>query len=372
MTLHRIHPPASRVPISHRVIRALRDLRVSGVLLVLTLLPTAAPAHAKAPVRVDETSAAAGPTRERMRESARDAVRAASGDRAAFARSAYIIHLPGIAGPMWFDRRFAEGLVAGGAGSEVEIFDWVGRRRGLGALMGLEENRRQARLLAEHIIELKAKQPDRALVITAHSGGTAVAAWALEMLPEVQGTEARSHEGTKAVASQPHGDEAKEPQAPPLVDGVILIASGLSSEYDLAPMLRQVRGGVFHLSSNADNFILGAGTIVFGTLDRKNGLAAGKTGFYLPAGVDPAAYARFTEVPYDRAWAELGHYGDHESMMSIRFGSTIVADLVRSSLGLEVALPATRPASPAPVREPPAASDLRDGASHSETVINPD
>ena len=131
---------------------------------------------------------------------------------------------------------------------------------------------------------------------------------------------------------------------------MLFIASGLSSDYDLSPMLRQVRGCVFHLSSRHDNLILAAGTAVFGTLDRKNGLAAGKTGFYLPEGVAPEAYERFVEVPYDRAWAEYGHYGDHEGMMTTSFASAVGADLVRASLGVPVELPATRPAQPAPAK----------------------
>lgn len=241
---------------------------------------------------------------------------------------AYIIHLPGIAGPMRIDHRLADGLVAGGAGQEVEIFDWVGRRRGFGALFGEEENRRQARRLAEHILELKAANPDRPLVITAHSGGTAIAAWALELLPE--------------LAGEKQGNEGEAGQQ---VDGVVLIASALSPRYDLSPMLGQVAGRVFHLSSDADNFILGAGTLVFGTLDRQFGVGAGKIGFMIPSdAADAEAYGRYIEVPYDKAWVELGHYGDHEGMMSVDFGRSVMSDLVRASLGEKVDLPTTRPA----------------------------
>ena len=362
-------------PISHRLIRLARDLRLSAALLVIWLIPPAA-AVAKGPIPEPETAGRASGDDTDHRDAA---------------SRAYIIHLPGIAGPMRFDSRFGEGLVIGQAGSEVEIFDWVNNRRGLLALFDVEENRRQARRLAERIIALKAKDPARPLVITAHSGGTAVVAWALEMLAE--GTEARRHEGTNGAGPETtvrvettHGSatnreregavsesasgqrveargspkatptgssESRGPSMParePLVDGVLFIASGLSSDYDLSPTLRQVRGRLFHLSSKHDNLILAAGTAVFGTLDRKNGLAAGKTGFYLPAGVAPESYERFVEVPYDRAWAEYGHYGDHEGMMTTSFAAKVAADLVRASLGVSVELPTTRPARPAPVK----------------------
>lgn len=352
-----MHNSANAAPTRHFVrplIRALRDLRVSAILLVLTLLPSAAAGEAGSSARADENEA------KRARD--RDAVAAA-----------YVIHVPGIAGPMRFDSRFGEGLVVGGAGSEVEIFDWVGRRRGLPALYGLEENKRQAVRLAKHILELKRAKPQRALVITAHSGGTAIVAWALEMLPEMQAAQPQNSEAAARTSDIERpavsGEVPAVQSAPsPLVDGVIFIASGLSPDYDLSPMLRQVRGRVFHLSSEHDNLILGAGTILFGTLDRKNGLAAGKGGFVLPAGCDEAAYARFCEVPYDKAWMRYGHYGDHEGMMTTSFAAAVMSDLVRASMGLEVPLPTTRPAGRAPAEpdEFPDLSDKRTPAGHVE------
>ena len=311
-------PEPTSLPLRRRLLRILRDLRVSLMLAGLTLLPSAASAQ-PATIITAEPAGAAG--------------------RAPALADTHIIHVPGIAGPLRIDRHLAEGLLAGGAASEVEIFDWVGRRRGFKALFGVDENHRQARRLALHILQLRQIHPDRRLVITAHSGGTAIAAWALEMLPALI-EEQKGKQGGEADDSLP------------MVDGVILMAAGLSPEYDLSPMLRQVRGRVFHLSSKADNLILGAGTLVLGTLDRKFAIAAGKTGFYLPPGVEPAAYATFVEVPYDATWAELGHYGEHEGMMTTPFGASVISDLVRAALGESVPLPTTRPASPAPADAP--------------------
>ena len=295
------------------LLRNARDLRVSLMLGLLALLP-AAPALGFVPVTTVATD---------------------EEDRQGRPR-AHVIHIPGIAGPRRIDRNLADGIAESGVASQVEIFDWVGNRRGLAAVFGVNENRRQARKLAERVLELKRQDVARPVVLVAHSGGTAIVAWALEVLPEV----AREAAGGVDVAEAPE------------VVGVVMLASGLSPEYDLARAMRQVSGMTFHLSSTADNYILGAGTLLFGTLDRKFGVAAGKTGFYLPMDVDPLAYARFIEIPYDQAWRALGHYGDHEGMMSRGFGRLVVANLVRASLGENVELPATRPAIPAPATRP--------------------
>ena len=293
------------------LIRHGRDLRVSFMLGLLTILPAPA-ALGFVPVTT------------------------ADDDAAAAVRKPHVIHVPGIAGLRRIDRNLVAGIAKSGIAQEVEIFDWVGSRRGLTAVFGVEENRREARRLAERIIELKRGEPQRPVVLVAHSGGTAVAAWALELIPELTGEEAREH----AAGVLP-------------VDGVVMLASGLSPDYDLSLAMRQVSGTTFHLSSSADQYILGAGTLIFGTLDRKFGVAAGKTGFYLPVDVDPLAYARFIEIPYDRAWRSLGHYGDHEGMMSRAFGEHVIANLIRAALGENVKLPTTRPATrPGPTTKP--------------------
>src|SRR5688500_6497335 len=105
-------PPASPRTLRHRLLRLLRDLRLSGMLAVLTLLPSAAVRQVATPVKPQQPD---------------------GGD-------VHIIHVPGIAGPLRIDRHMAEGLLAGGAVGEVEIFDWVGGRRGFKALFGVDEN----------------------------------------------------------------------------------------------------------------------------------------------------------------------------------------------------------------------------------------
>src|SRR5687768_17616006 len=97
---------APRRTLGHRVLRILRDLRVSALLGALTLLPFGPSGYAGLVVRAETLDEPAG--------------------RARVGTNAYIIHVPGIAGPLRIDHRLAEGLVAGGAGDQVEIFDWVG------------------------------------------------------------------------------------------------------------------------------------------------------------------------------------------------------------------------------------------------------
>src|SRR5690606_7939106 len=158
-------PPSRphRQPLFSRFRRIAWDLRTQGLLLVITLLPAAwIPGAVRAgQIEPPTTRTAGATTRPEQRP------------------PAYVIHLPGIAGPMRIDQRLARGMADGGADGlveTVEIFDWVGNRRGFAALFGRDQNLRQARRLAEHIVELKRQQPDRPVVITSHSGGTAVTA----------------------------------------------------------------------------------------------------------------------------------------------------------------------------------------------------
>ena len=64
-----------------------------------------------------------------------------------------------------------------------------------------------------------------------------------------------------------------------LVERVVLISPALSPDADLTPILIRSRRSVFCYRSPMDFVILGAGTKVFGTTDRKNVAAAGMVGF---------------------------------------------------------------------------------------------
>jgi hypothetical protein len=214
-----------------------------------------------------------------------------------------LVHLPGVAGPMEIDRTLVGGLVEGGVAAAGEMFDWNEGRRGLPALNGYDENRRQAARLAKRLIELHAQDPRRRITVTAHSGGTAVAVWALEQLPA--GVE---------------------------IDRLVLLASALSPGYDLSPALSRVSGKAFSFHSSFDREVLGLGTRMFGTMDRQHTDAAGYVGFTPPPAADPRQYAKLEQIAYDADWQRYGHWGDHIGMMTSAFAASHIAPMITPAI----------------------------------------
>ena len=211
----------------------------------------------------------------------------------------YLLHLPGIAGYHWVDRTMIGGLRDGGYAGRLAVHDWPGENAGLGALLARERNDREAQKVADAIERRYREHPSRRIVITAHSGGTGIAVWALEKLP-----------------------------ADVKVDDVLLLASALSPEYDLTHALRRVRGKMYAFTSTGDALILGMGTRTFGTIDGVKCEAAGKCGFVRPAAADAAQYEKLVQVPYTSEWMRDGNIGDHIGPMSRPFSAKVLAPIV--------------------------------------------
>jgi len=214
-----------------------------------------------------------------------------------------LLHFPGIGGELWLDRRFAEALREAGAVDEVQILDWTEGRVEFLVFRDLDENRRQAERIAQRIAQLRRDRPRDRVVLSGHSGGSAIAVWALESLP-----------------------------AGVTVDALVMVAPGLSPTYDLGPALARVDGAAISYASRLDWPVLGAGTRVLGTMDRERVDAAGRVGFLPPAGADPVAYAKLRQVDYDPRWARLGNLGGHMGPTNEKFARKVVAPHVREAL----------------------------------------
>lgn len=240
----------------------------------------------------------------------------------------YLMHLPGIAGERWIDRNMIRGLREGGFEGETEIYDWTGSDQGLLALTNNTRHRREAAEVARRITAIRRENPGREIVITAHSGGTGVAVYALQQLP----------------------DDVH-------VDRVILLASALSTDYDLSAALRRVDGPVFSFSSPFDVAVLKVGTTLLGTIDGKKAAAAGCLGFVVPADADQEQYRKLRQFEYDQRWMQWGNLGSHIGAMSRPFARMVLAPL---ATGRSVTLPplpadattvpATQPQEPSPAR----------------------
>ena len=128
----------------------------------------------------------------------------------------WLLHLPGIGGARSIDRHMTAGLKDGGWEGPISIYDWTANDPGINALLSYERNKKQAQKVEEMIADKLAKDPDLKITLTSHSGGTGIAVWALEDLPE----------GVQ-------------------VQTLVLLASALSPDYDLSKALRHVRGKAY-------------------------------------------------------------------------------------------------------------------------------
>ena len=220
-----------------------------------------------------------------------------------------LLHFPGIAGPRWCDRRLLAGLRDGSVKANFVIYDWTEHDPGIHALQAYQRNQREAKKIADLLVAHAAADPDSPIDLTAHSGGCALAVWALEKLP-----------------------------ADVKVQTVLLIAPALSPGYDLTPALRHVEGKMYVFSSTLDVLILYSGTKLFGTMDGAHSPSAGFAGFVQPPSADPAMYRKLVQFQYRKDWVRYLDFGDHMGGMSRPFARAVLAPLIDAESG-----PSTRP-----------------------------
>lgn len=239
-----------------------------------------------------------------------------SGAMAQAPERGYLVHLPGVAGETWLDRWMLDGLAAGGVNSEMVMYDWTDGDPGIPALLARKKNEQHAQVVADQITQVYRADPTRRIQVTAHSGGTGIAVWALEKLP----------------------DDV-------VVESVLLLAPAISPEYDLTRALRHVRLSMFAFSSRYDVAVLGAGTRLFGTIDGVKSDAAGLVGFVRPETGDRSQYVKLIAMPYNSDWLDIGNIGDHIGPMSEEFAKKFLAKILVTG---SVPSPATQPISPSP------------------------
>ena len=225
----------------------------------------------------------------------------------------WLLHLPGIGGERSIDRRMTAGLREGGWEGKITIYDWTEHDPGLSALVSHERNLGEAKKVAKQIEERLTGDPKLRITLTAHSGGTGIAAWALERLPE----------GMQ-------------------IQTLVLLAPALSPQYDLSKALRHVRGNAYVFYSKNDQVVLGAGTKLFGTIDGVKSEAAGLVGFKMPDGADAIQYRKLIQKPYDQGWLAFQNIGNHVGCMSEPFAENFLAPMLIDELNDSRA--STRPA----------------------------
>ncbi len=212
-----------------------------------------------------------------------------------------VIILPGIEGRSLSNASICQALCDEQIPLAVQVYDWTAPLGPLFNQCAYGRNREAAAALARHIVEYRREHPGGRVFLIGHSGGTAIAAWAAEALPD--------------------GDR---------VDGIIMLASALSPGYDLTAALRQAEMGIVSFYSNHDSALLGVGTTLFGTMDRRNGEAAGKVGFN-DSSTSYSAAAKLFQVPWSQEMAKTGYIGCHFSCCSGKFIATYVAPLTTAA-----------------------------------------
>jgi pimeloyl-ACP methyl ester carboxylesterase len=175
----------------------------------------------------------------------------------------------------------------------------------------------RAEALAEEIRAFRGPHPEAPVFLVGKSGGTGIVVRALERLPADS------------------------------VERAVLIASALSPGYDLSRALRACRRDMVVFWSPLDVVILGAGTRLFGTVDRVGSVAAGMVGFRPPDSADPAQYAKLRPVKWHPKMGATGYLGGHVGPDNPRFLQRYVVPLL--DVREDPPMPVSSPARAAPI-----------------------
>lgn len=173
---------------------------------------------------------------------------------------------------------------------ELTVFPWShGYRRLYKDQTDWNHARMQGARLAAAIRDRRAREPNRRVVVVAHSAGCAVALTAAEVLP------------------------------PDTIDRMILLAPSVSSGYDIRPALWSAREGVDVFCSKKDWIALGFVTRVVGTVDRLRTRAAGRHGFQTGDSITDLEARRLRQHFWTPEIAWTGHTGGHHGMYAPTF-----------------------------------------------------
>lgn len=213
--------------------------------------------------------------------------------------------LPGLNGESTLHESLAKGLADAGVDCAIDIYDWTTGHILLfwWYLCDWQRNLAQAGKIAGKIVDYQQQYPGRPVHLVGYSAGGPMALLALAALPP-------GH----------------------TVDRVILLGAAVSPEFNLAPALQAATGGIWNFQSPIDQFFLGLGTLVFGTLDRRHRVSAGAIGFKLPEGltdVEQQLYAtRLHSIVYEWKMAGSFHFGGHFGWTNRVFVSEWVAPVL--------------------------------------------
>jgi hypothetical protein len=214
-------------------------------------------------------------------------------DRGGAAAGGVVIFVESIRwlGIRWGLRSVTAGFRRAGFGGEVLYWRWHATWRGwlvLPAIMDASRLEQEARRLAELIVARRRERPDAPIHLVGYSCGGYIAVRALELLP-----------------------------SDVTVDAAALLAPAMDPRRDLAAARSRLAGPLVVVSSLLDWFIVGLGTLAFGTGDRKHTPSAGMVGLRgagregtRDGGCGDAA-GRVVEIRWGPGLVRFGHLGGH-------------------------------------------------------------
>jgi pimeloyl-ACP methyl ester carboxylesterase len=237
----------------------------------------------------------------------------------------YTLILPGVLGHGPWDDQVAQGLWNAKIATAIEIYDWT-RGPHMLAVNIFDNQRKQHELrrITAKIIDYQRRYPGRPVYLVGHSGGGSMAIKTLESLPP----------GRRVTSA-------------------ILLAPGVSHDYDLSVAQAHTVRGIHSFYSPYDVLIAGTFSSAVGTFDGKHTLSAALVGFQTPQKLNPAARERYerslVQHRYSSEMISAGHPGGHFGWTSTRFVSQQLAPLIVASARPQPTLQASYEA----LEEPP-------------------
>lgn len=248
-------------------------------------------------------------------------------------RHGLVYVFPGVEGAPESMTPPCRGIRHAGYRGALKVYDW-NRPVVLGTfanLMDLRRNLEEARRVAEEITRYRRAHPNAPIDLVGYSGGGGLAVLVAEALP-----------------------------ADIRLRYVILCQAAISPRYDLTAVLSRVDRKLINYYSPIDVVFLGAGTTLFGTIDREYTVSAGRSGFVDPPNV---AHPKLAEKLEQRGWTKRmvssWHVGLHFGMLTYEWNR----DYIGPILAQPWKLPGNDryrppPFEPPPVFEPPPSENL--------------